>query len=331
MLFYFFTQVSCTSYIVRMKPGIDTLAIKPPLNNQILSTFNIGAFKGFCGEFTQDYVETLKNHWAIDEIELDSKVKLQSTKSKWKKHESFPKKNADGITIYVIDTGVKINHPEFEGRAKSGYKCPSCTNWHPNSHGTKVSGIIASKSHGILKNATIICVKAFQNKSGKSSEIIAAIQWTIKDIIKNNRQRSNIVNMSFAVKYSSILDNVAYEAYKLGMNMVVAAGNLNKDACDYSLNSVHGIVSVGAITKKNQKSKFSNWGKCVDLYALGNLKTISPSKKYSHVEGTSFAAPLVSSALAIQLSKFPNTRPYHSLNRISRKKRSKLLLKIAKK
>lgn len=60
----------------------------------------------------------------------------------------------------MIDTGVNINHVEFEGRAKWGKTIPqNDQDIDANGHGTHCAGTIASRKYGVAKAANIIAVK----------------------------------------------------------------------------------------------------------------------------------------------------------------------------
>lgn len=66
-----------------------------------------------------------------------------------------------GTWAYVFDTGVFVEHPEFEGRAIKGYNAWADEEEHVDNfgHGSHVAGTIASKTYGIAKKATVVDVK----------------------------------------------------------------------------------------------------------------------------------------------------------------------------
>ena len=106
--------------------------------------------------------------------------------------------------------------------------------------------------------------------------------------------RRCVANMSLGGGRSDALNRAVADAADAGVVMVVAAGNHNADACEYSpARSTHAIT-VGSTTRRDRYSWFSNYGACVDLYAPGSdvvsAGTASPSEARS-LSGTSMASP----------------------------------------
>jgi hypothetical protein len=86
-----------------------------------------------------------------------------------------------GVTAYIIDTGVFVAHPEFEGRARIGKSFSGDGTRDGNGHGTHVAGTIGSKTFGVAKNVSIVAVKVLDNQgSGTTSNVIAGIDWAAK-------------------------------------------------------------------------------------------------------------------------------------------------------
>jgi len=86
------------------------------------------------------------------------------------------------------------------------------------------------------------------------------------------------------------------------MHFSVAAGNNGKDACQYSPASAsqYGAVVVGSINSDDSLSKFSNYGKCITIYAPG-YRILSTSNldnsSFREMSGTSMAAPHVTGVI----------------------------------
>ena len=103
-----------------------------------------------------------------------------------------------------------------------------------------------------------------------------------------------VANMSLGGGYSSLQNQAVANAVNKGVVMVVAAGNDNKDACNYSPASEPLAITVGSTDSNDARSSFSNWGVCVDVFAPGSFITSSWSTGTTDthtISGTSMATP----------------------------------------
>lgn len=210
------------------------------------------------------------------------------------------------IDMYIVDTGVDISHPEFsENNAIWGGNFHSDgINNDCNGHGTHVASVALGKQYGSGKRANLIAVKVLGcNGSGSYSNIIKAIEW-----ITNRASTSgkiSIVNLSLGGPASSALDSAITSSFNSGVYYVVAAGNSNANSCNYSPARVKVAVTVAASNIKDTKASFSNFGKCVDVYAPGvNILAAYPNNAYATLSGTSFSSPVTAGVLSYYLSKY---------------------------
>lgn len=107
---------------------------------------------------------------------------------------------ANGYYAYVIDSGIS-NHPDFEGRAKILYRSdPSWPIHDVCGHGTHVAGLIASKTHGVMKKAEVISVKVLEGKNaycgGPWSGVMSGMDWSFAHASAAGRLAQSVVNMS---------------------------------------------------------------------------------------------------------------------------------------
>ena len=209
-------------------------------------------------------------------------------------------------TVYVLDTGIDVNHPEFEGRAKWGYDVTGDgqKNLHP--HGTHCAGTIASKTYGVAKKATVVAVRVLgSDGSGSTSGIIAAIEWVVKQSTKNK-----VASMSLGGGVSQALNNAVAQASKKGVIFVVAAGNENQNACDTSPASEPSAITVGATDLDTKIAYFSNWGKCVNIFGPGvDILSTVPGNRTDTMSGTSMATPHVAGVVALMINDAKSYTP----------------------
>lgn len=120
------------------------------------------------------------------------------------------------------------------------------------------------------------------NGSGTMSDVVAGVVWAAEDAVDlqkkeeaqfkktgQRKHKGSVANMSLGGGKSQALDDTVNRAVKAGLHFAVAAGNDNKDACDYSPAGATEAVTVGASTLVDERAYFSNFGKCVDVFAPG--------------------------------------------------------------
>ncbi|KAJ3353376.1 serine protease [Entophlyctis luteolus] len=224
-----------------------------------------------------------------------------------------------GVDVYVVDTGINVDHVEFEGRAIWGVTIPeNDKDEDGNGHGTHCAGTIASRAYGVAKKANPIAVKVLRsNGSGSMSDVLKGIEWVARDHIEKNQSgakkaygrtgnRKSVANMSLGGGKSQALDLGVDGAVGVGVHFAVAAGNSNADACQFSPAAAARAVTVLATTMEDERAWFSNWGKCIDIGAPGHLilSTWIGSKTANNtISGTSMASPHVAGVIASYVSR----------------------------
>jgi len=176
-----------------------------------------------------------------------------------------------GVNAYVVDTGVRITHNQFGNRGNSGFTSINDGNGTNDcqGHGTHVAGTIGASVYGVAKNVEIYAVRVLGcNGSGSNSGVIAGVDW-----VGDNHVKPAVANMSLGGGASSALDNAVNAVVAQGVTMVVAAGNDNRNACNYSPARAANAITVGSTTSSDSRSSFSNYGSCLDIYAPGSSIT----------------------------------------------------------
>ncbi|KAJ7456835.1 peptidase S8/S53 domain-containing protein [Mycena galericulata] len=225
------------------------------------------------------------------------------------------KDGADGqnVAIYVVDSGVNP-HSEFGGRVEAVSKDYSnikygSANQDLFGHGTAVASVAAGATVGVASEASIIPIRISSGAAiSTTAQIVDGIYNALNHyVIERGRKGGAVINLSNYLKKHVDIQDAITSAVEAGMHVVVAAGNDNQDRC--SQLSYTGATVVGAINIKNQKSDFSNFGQCVDVFAPGEDIIVADAKQpagYIIKSGSSIAAPMVSGMIATIIGQSPS-------------------------
>ncbi|GHJ94068.1 hypothetical protein SNE510_35870 [Streptomyces sp. NE5-10] len=223
---------------------------------------------------------------------------------------TYPDAGGEGVTAYVIDTGVRISHQDFGGRASHGFDAVDNddTADDGNGHGTHVAGTVAGTAHGVAKKARIVAVRVLDdNGSGTTEQVVAGIDW-----VTQHHSGPSVANMSLGGGADEALDAAVKRAVDSGVTFAVAAGNETSDAGQGSPSRVPEALTVASSTKDDEQSEFSNFGSVIDLYAPGSEITSAWNDSDTGVKtisGTSMASPHVAGAAALYLAGHPSATP----------------------
>ncbi|MGY0620298.1 S8 family peptidase [Lysobacter sp. A378] len=205
-------------------------------------------------------------------------------------------------------------------------------------HGTHVAGTVAAVTNngiglaGVAYNAKVQPVRVLGHCGGFTSDIADAIVWAsggTVDGVPDNTTPAEVLNLSLGGTGSCSSDPVTQAAVDgaigRGTTVVVAAGNDNANAANYSPASCEGVITVGATGIDGAKSWFSNYGPAVSIsapggsatsgsdpddawiWSLGNKGTTTPitgpdGEALMGMIGTSMASPHVAAVVALMQS-----------------------------
>jgi len=223
-----------------------------------------------------------------------------------------------GVTAYIIDTGIDYGHSEFGGRATFGFDAFSdgrngndC-----DGHGTHVAGTVGGATYGVAKGVSLVAVRVLDcSGSGSWSGVVAGIDWVVSHHLAG---RPAAANMSLGGGASTTVDNAVKRMIADGVASAVAAGNGNQggvaqDACKYSPARVPEAMTIGATTRTDAKTSWSNYGACVDWFAPGAGITSAwignGSTETNTISGTSMATPHTAGVAALFLEGRPGATP----------------------
>ena len=336
------TSPAQVTYLIKFNtPVTDRLLNSINFNQQFQGKIKFiyqHAFQGVAVQIPQnveqEFVRILKLNPTVSLIEKDQVFKSNATtqtNATWGLDRSDQRNlplnstyNADGnaqdVPVYVVDTGVLASHQDFAGRVKAGYTAVSDGNGTTdcNGHGTHVAGTIAGTKYGIAKSASIIPVRVLDcNGSGTTSTVIAGLDW-----VASQNPRNAVVNLSLGGGTSTALDDAINRVVNKDIVVVVAAGNNNADACNYSPSRVPAAITVGATTNQDQRANYSNYGKCLDVFAPGSNITsnwYSSNTATATASGTSMASPHVAGLAAILRAIYTGENVSQITNRILNK------------
>jgi thermitase len=211
-----------------------------------------------------------------------------------------------GVKVAVIDTGIDLNHPAFNGRlAQSsewkdfidGDALPQEEPGSSFGHGTSVAGIVLQ----VAPNATILPLRVLApSGEGDTDKVAEAIGWAIDHGAK-------VINLSLGgdSRAPSLHRMLAYANNK-GIFVITSSGNTGDDEITVPATyatRIRNSFSVGSVNANGAKSPFSTFGK-LELMAPGErIWGPAPGEQRSYWSGTSMSTPMVSGTLALALAE----------------------------
>lgn len=180
----------------------------------------------------------------VDYVERDRQVHIQgfvtqSNASSWglrrishrergSRDFVYDDKAGEGITMYGVDSGIDIHHPDFGGRAVWGFNFVGGFNADGVGHGTHTAGTMAGTIHGVAKKAKIVAVKVLNNEGdGALSGIIGGINWSANHARRTGALGKAVMNLSIGGGWMKSFNQAVTNAHNAGIFVAVAAGNEN--------------------------------------------------------------------------------------------------------
>jgi len=311
---------------------------------EVVATYEVGSFKGFTAVLSPFTLAKARAHPDVLYVEAEQIFRISAcAKQQDPPSWGLPRVSEINLNLvdptyiyeshsgadvdaYIIDTGVFVDHVDFEGRAIWGTNTVGDgQNRDCHGHGTHVAGTVAGRDYGIAKLANVFAVKVLGcSGSGTTTGVVQGCEWVTRQY--QATKRPSVANMSLGGGKSTAMNAAVEQSIAAGVFYAIAAGNSNTDACNFPPASVATAATAGATEiadragqQIDERAFFSNFGTCVHILAPGNQITSawigSPTAKNT-ISGTSMAAPHVCGVGALILSVHPTYTPQQVKNDI---------------
>jgi subtilisin family serine protease len=311
-------------YIVTVEPGVSPAAAAEQARDQGARVGFVyrHALRGYSATLPDALLRRLRSSARVASIVPDTPLRFTATQASPPSYgidrvdqRALPLSGSytygatgAGVDAYIIDTGIRLSHQDFGGRAVTGVdlidggESTDCYG-----HGTHVAGTVGGNSYGVAKGVRLVDVRIGAcTNSLNTSTAIAGIDW-----VTGNHQPGQpaVANMSFGGGTNSTMDTAVKNMIADGVVAAIAAGNGNVlgqavDACTSSPPRVPEALTISSTNSTDNKVGYANYGTCVDMFAPG-YDIVSASYQSdtgsATMGGTSMAAPHVAGAVAMYL------------------------------
>ncbi|TCO46555.1 S8 family peptidase [Actinocrispum wychmicini] len=318
------------SYIVRIKDSASPKSRSSLTASDLTARYGgqvkvawQSALNGFAVSMSPDQARRMAADQRVAFVEQDAQVRatdVQPNPPSWGldrvDQRDLPLDNsytydntAGNVHAYVIDSGIRVTHSAFGGRATWGHNSVDTTDTDCFGHGTHVAGILGGDPYGVAKRVQLVAVKVLDCRgNGTFAQVVDGVNWVTEHAVK-----PAVANMSLGAEGGdAATEDAVRAAIASGVTFSISSGNSTKDACNFTPAKVTEAITVNASDRTDARAWFSNFGPCTDLYAPGVdiVSAWNTDDNATKVDGgTSMAAPHVSGAAALWLAAHPTDSP----------------------
>ena len=321
------------TYIVVLKDSVDDPSQVAEGIDQRQEGFDAGfvyteALEGFSAEIPDDSLDDVRNNSRVAYVERDEVVTAFGQRVPWGIRRIGANKSSTragngsgkvtGVNIYVIDSGIAANSDLNVVKRHNLLASGPDTDCY--GHGTHVAGTLAARDNrndvvGVAPGAPLTSVKVLDcGGHGTAGKVIAGIDWVTAKAA--NAEKPAVANMSLgSSRRIKSLNTAVRSSAASGVFYSLAAGNEGWSACRSSpamtgAGKNNGILTTAATNREDREPSWSNFGRCVDLWAPGaNILSTWLGGATRTESGTSMAAPHAGGTAALHLSAHPTLSP----------------------
>ncbi len=230
-----------------------------------------------------------------------------------------------GKPVTIVDSGLDVQHPEFQGRPDTITLNPQEPAPLGGQHGTAVASLVGAPRNGVGMVGIYpqAVLESWDTALGEGTEI--ATSEVVNGILAAASSGAGVINLSLgSPEKDDLVEQAIDKAFAEGSLVVVAAGNGGSDGNppEYPADYPH-VLTVGATDRNDAAAAFSSRSPYVDLAAPGVDVTVATASDagWAAESGTSFATPIVAGAAAWVWTARPgldNTQLFEVMRRSAR-------------
>ncbi|MFJ9949285.1 type VII secretion-associated serine protease mycosin [Kitasatospora sp. NPDC091207] len=244
-----------------------------------------------------------------------------------KASEMWKVSKGQGVTVAVIDSGFKLDHPDLAGQLLPGKDFSGLSGGvgsYTESHGTEMAALVVgsgkglngSGAYGLAPGAKVLPIKIKNNDNAAGVSSSDFLNQIDQGIVYAADQGAKVISISQATSAARLsaddlagLKAAVDHAQAKGSLVVAGVGNSAQSGNPLQYPAaLPGVLGVGAVDRDGNVTAESEQGPQVDLVAPGIdiYNACTAPSGYCKGHGTSDATALVSASAALVWSVHPD-------------------------